>query len=1418
MAESFRKRILPPALLSLHNAKRYCSIIILLFFVLLAHAQWRTAEEAEKVFKSTQNGQSLKKSSSKLAKIARNPKLLYTERQDGHNTIYVFGRTNNDGIVMVGGLDGVDILGFTDEGGFDIGSIPPALKQMMKLWSEQQISIAGNPKRIASFRAKRENVTRNPIEHLVQTYWNQTPSPYNDMCPKDCYTGCMATMFAQIMKYYNYPKHGTGTHSYNWSGQTLTANFGATEYKWDKMLDTYNNGCYDKESGNAIATLMYHVGVACDMNYGTTSSGAIISPNPLIKYFDYNANATVRDISGTDEDIRLMYEQLEKRQPIPYSGFGSYIGYGGGHAFIVDGYQDGLWGINWGWGGNYDGYFRLGSFIPNENSNYSYKNQAFLNLVPNGSYTPDQQGKDGEFTVSTPGSLKGMLGKTRYSRLTIHGTINGDDLRELRARCSCSDNGYMPTVAGLKALDLTDANIVKGGIYCSTIFYDNTHPDGYTKDYIAEDNTLGNSAFANSMLEELSLPSSVKRMDSYSISYNRKLKKLVVPAALDSYEDYAIWVINPEVRIEAPQDSKPIVEDNALYLQDHKTLCLVAGTRDKFIVDDRCQKMAAGAVHEKSCQIETLVIPQLSGYVNFFNAGVKKLWIAGKMNGMYMSSTDDDRRIDLYMPSDNMVQILHERGTSNYINNIYVPSGMMSQYKNDSKWSTYNGHFKALGDIDICVDDRRLSLPQSITLSASTQETLLPLIYDSKLADKAKEWATSEPSVATVDGNGTLTALAKGTADISLTIDGCKAICHVVVNSWPTVNVEQPGTLPSLIKGKEYSYLAVTGKLNGKDIRELRVRAGGNDKEYTTTSKTPLEGLDLTDADIVGGETLYVWTYEKGECVANTISSGMFYGCNSLKSLLLPNSATVMNESCVYSQKLQFLHLPSSLRRYEEGAIYLSGQNYDISIDVPASSCIVMKDGMLYQDDFSTLYLCLSKGKKVIVDPRCTRIGSDVADNVNCKMETLIAPNVTVDYSNIYTLKHLWIGGDMEKISPYILHNDNLCVFLPNKKRMARLYQDPDDDHIKLLYVPSALLDSYKADERWSKFAREIKPIEECGVVLDDCGVLMAEHLDMYARMETDINPQLLDTRLYGSAASFSWTSGNKEVASVDNNGLVTAKAAGETDVTLTVGDIVRTCRVTVKEWPAINVDEPGTLSEQVNDKQYVYLRVTGNINGDDLRVLRNMAGSYDVSADGNYITTNEYPSLKHLDMSNANLCQGGVYALLEGVERTLDKDRLPESMFLRSQLVGLLLPATANKADDLVLFNNNKLEYVEVPFDMDNVGWGIFAYNNENLLKVIYPGTKFLKAAINNNKARFGNATLYVRESLLGAFRQDVVYASAFKAIEPLDESLYVGIEHVGNVQNAKPHVIYNVMGQRMRNMQKGINIVDGKKIIKMK
>lgn len=345
-------------------------ILLLLGTVMVAMARERLYQEkmkaAEAVIKTFHNTRSQTVADNKL-NIVRSDKMLT-----------IIG--NGNGFAIIANDDRFNaIIGYSDkpftlDGNNSLSWFIDAVG-----WSMEARMVENNmySSRILPDASK----YKTSIEPLVSTTWNQD-KPYNILCPKDSRgnaypSGCVATALSQIMKYHNYPKHGYGQKQYSFKpaegvGELLSANFGETTYQWDKMLDNYTAGKYSDDEGNAVATLMLHAGVAVEMQYTPTGSGAYSSEakNGLIRHFGYNKNIGIlyRDYYSEEEWMNIVFAELNAARPIYYAGADESRG---GHAFVIDGYdENGLVHVNWGWGtagGN--GYYDISLLNP---SGYSF--------------------------------------------------------------------------------------------------------------------------------------------------------------------------------------------------------------------------------------------------------------------------------------------------------------------------------------------------------------------------------------------------------------------------------------------------------------------------------------------------------------------------------------------------------------------------------------------------------------------------------------------------------------------------------------------------------------------------------------------------------------------------------------------------------------------------------------------------------------------------------------------------------------------------------------------------------------------------------------------------------------------------------------------------------------------------------------
>ena len=270
---------------------------------------------------------------------------------------YVF---NNDagGFVIIAGDDAVTpVLGYTSTGSFDAENLPDGLKDLLKSYERQIAALGDNY--VANQTATRAAFTGEKL--LKTAEWNQM-APFNKYTPSNYVTGCVATAGAIVMKHHGYPAKGTGSHSYTWNGKTLTANFGH-DYDWASMPVKYD-GTNDADF-DGVARLMADLGVAVEMNYAKDGSGSYIGDlvTALQKYYGYSKLShlmAIEDVGAEAWNGRLR-EEIDANRPVLSAASDPA---GGGHAFVIDGYKDESFSVNWGWGGYCDGFYKIGALNP----------------------------------------------------------------------------------------------------------------------------------------------------------------------------------------------------------------------------------------------------------------------------------------------------------------------------------------------------------------------------------------------------------------------------------------------------------------------------------------------------------------------------------------------------------------------------------------------------------------------------------------------------------------------------------------------------------------------------------------------------------------------------------------------------------------------------------------------------------------------------------------------------------------------------------------------------------------------------------------------------------------------------------------------------------------------------------------------
>ena len=403
--------------------------LLLLICVLTGFIMTATQFTQEQAKHATE--QFLKQKAGKAASISATkvvPVMRHSDDNDAKATVYAVNVGSNDGFVLVVGNDrSNDIIGYCDQGTFDMDNIP----RNMRSWLESYIDCASKVNDVnttRSLRAMPGLPTKTPIAALLNSKWNQN-SPYNDQCPMindtHCATGCTNTAMAQVMFYHKWPTGATTaipgytpTNSGGTNYPTLPA-LEPTTFDWSKIYPSYNND----EDGTEIARLFKYLGTASKTNYaaesGATGYDAL---QAIIKYFGYDASATTvwRSQRSYSEWIDMLYAELQAKRPVMFSGTSPSCA----HSFVVDGYdQDDYFHVNWGWGGESDGFYKVVLMNPNEqgigggesDDAFSIDQVALFGVQPNTGHeaTPPRLtvmrnwllcDAQGTYTYDTPGS------------------------------------------------------------------------------------------------------------------------------------------------------------------------------------------------------------------------------------------------------------------------------------------------------------------------------------------------------------------------------------------------------------------------------------------------------------------------------------------------------------------------------------------------------------------------------------------------------------------------------------------------------------------------------------------------------------------------------------------------------------------------------------------------------------------------------------------------------------------------------------------------------------------------------------------------------------------------------------------------------------------------------------------------------
>jgi hypothetical protein len=328
----------------------------------------------------------------------------FLENKTNKNQLYIHNVGENQGWIITEKIDDkLFVLGYSLTGSFDYDKSVPYVRNWLSVKLD---SVSSKKSAKATQNSTQEYYRLEPFlktkdGELIQ--WNQFPN-YNQACPvvegEKTPVGCVPTALGQLMRYWEFPNKSRGAVHYDytlWNRNNLKVSlqhsFGDRVYNWDKMPVSLTESSTGEEK-KEISELLFDVGLASTVFYDL--AGSSTGSDDMMKlngYFNYKRPTKISLFesdgftrkAGADS-VKFhsqIIDNLEKKYPVIVIGFV----WGGFHAMVCDGYDnEGFYHLNYGWGGQSDGYYNYSEeswcgIINQPYTQYLFVD-AFIGFVP----------------------------------------------------------------------------------------------------------------------------------------------------------------------------------------------------------------------------------------------------------------------------------------------------------------------------------------------------------------------------------------------------------------------------------------------------------------------------------------------------------------------------------------------------------------------------------------------------------------------------------------------------------------------------------------------------------------------------------------------------------------------------------------------------------------------------------------------------------------------------------------------------------------------------------------------------------------------------------------------------------------------------------------------------------------------------
>ena len=396
-----------------------------------------------------------------------------------------------------------------------------------------------------------------------------------------------------------------------------------------------------------------------------------------------------------------------------------------------------------------------------------------------------------------------------------------------------------------------------------------------------------------------------------------------------------------------------------------------------------------------------------------------------------------------------------------------------------------------------------------LTLTIGASENLTATVLPEDVTDKTVTWSTSDASIATVDNEGKVTAVSIGEATITATCGDKSATCKVTVNPILAESIALDKTELSLTIGASEK---LTATVLPEDVTDK-----------TVTWSTSDAAIAMVDAE---GN---VKAISVGEATITATCGDKTATCKVTVNPILAESITLDKTELTLTigacKKLTATVLPEDVT--------------DKTVTWSAS------DAAIATVDNEGNVTAILVGEATI-----TATCDDKSATCKVTVNPILAESITLDKSELT----LTIGAS-EKLTATVLPEDVTDKTVTWSTSDAAIAMVDAEGNVKAISVGEATITATCGDKT-ATCKVTVNPILAESITLDKPELTLT--IGASEKLTATVFPEDVTDK------TVTWSTSDAAIATVDNEGNVTAVSVGEATITATCGDKSATCKVTV--------------------------------------------------------------------------------------------------------------------------------------------------------------------------------------------------------------------------------------------------------------